>query len=129
MLSFSQISGCVAAISTLVTASCVAYAHPPSAARVEEPIRCELQITRSGYGVALTAVVHTDVQADGHYDFHVSGNGTDIRQGGFFTVVPGHPETLGSMTLSTGNSVYDAELNITVDSRTTSCSKRIGGGI
>ncbi|MER0237239.1 curli-like amyloid fiber formation chaperone CsgH [Fulvimarina sp. MAC8] len=129
MPTISRYSGRIAAVLALVATSGVALAHPLFSAAGEEPYRCELNVSRTGYGVELTALVHADRRAEGYYDFQVSGSGNDIRQGGPFTVMPGQPETLGSVTLSTGNAGYDADLKITVNNRTTSCSTRIGGGI
>ncbi len=99
------------------------------AARSPEPARCEIDLSRKGGSVTLTARAHADKRIAGQYSLLISGSGTRIRQGGPFEAAPGRPATLGTVTLGTSGSAYRAELDLDLASETVSCSKRIGGGI
>ncbi|MEN3792324.1 curli-like amyloid fiber formation chaperone CsgH [Fulvimarina sp. MAC3] len=129
MPSISRFHGRIAALVALMATSGVALAHPLFKTAGGEPYRCELTVSRTGHGVALTALVHGEERANGQYDFQVSGSGTDIRQSGPFTVKPGKPETVGTVTLSASGARYEADLEVTVGGHTASCTKRIVGGI
>lgn len=127
----SSISGTpqkAAALLLLVTASAGALGGMAQAARVPEPARCEIRLSRAGGGVTLTALAHAEHRVAGQYALRISGSGTDIRQGGPFEAAPGRPATLGTISLGGGGG-YRADLDLDVGGRTVSCAQRIGGGI
>lgn len=119
----------LAAALVLLGATTAAFAGPAVTRSGEAPIRCELDVSRRGGSVELTALAHAAKSARGEYAFHVSGRGTDIRQGGPFAIGSGGTEQLGMVTLSAGGSGYDADLTVVVDGKTISCSGRVGGRI
>lgn len=91
----------------------------------EGAIRCELDVSRRGGSVELTALAHAAKAARGEYAFQVSGRGTDIRQGGPFAIAAGGTERLGTVTLGAGS--YDADLQVVAGGTTITCSDRVGG--
>ena len=119
----------LAAALVLLGATTAAFAGPAVTRSGEAPIRCELDVSRRGGSVELTALAHAAKSARGKYAFHVSGRGTAIRQGGTFAIASGGPEQLGMVTLSAGGSGYDADLTVVVDGKTISCSAQVGGRI
>ncbi|UIJ73432.1 curli-like amyloid fiber formation chaperone CsgH [Aurantimonas sp. HBX-1] len=118
----------LAAALVLLGATGAAFAGPAGTISSEGPVRCELDVSRRGGSVELTALAHAEKATRGEYAFHVSGRGTDIRQGGSFTIASGGTEQLGTVTLSGGGSGYDADLTLVVSGKTISCSGRVGGG-
>lgn len=119
----------LAAALVLLGATSAAFAGPAVTRSGEAPVRCELDVSRRGRTVELTALVHAEKATRGEYAFHVSGQGTDIRQGGPFAIALGGTEQLGRVTLGAGGSGYDADLAVVVDGKTISCSDQVGGGI
>jgi hypothetical protein len=113
----------------LLGATGAAFAGPAVTQSGEEPVRCELDVTRRGGSVELTALAHAEKTTRGEYAFRVSGRGTEIRQGGPFAIASGGTEQLGTVTLGAGGSGYGADLSVVVDGKTISCSGRVGGGI
>lgn len=93
------------------------------------PVRCEIEETAAGGMTTLEAVIHADRAVAGSYAFSVEGGGgsnsATINQGGDFEVEPDEPAVVG--TVSLGNGVYDATLEVTVDGETLTCSERSGG--
>ena len=119
----------LAAALVLLGATTAAFAGPAVTRSGEAPVRCELDVSRRGGSVELTALAHAAKSARGEYAFHVSGRGTDIRQGGPFAIGSGGTEQLGMVTLSAGGSGYDADLTVVVDGKTIPCSAQVGGRI
>ena len=119
----------LAAALVLLGATGAAFAGPAGTLSGEGPARCELDVSRRDGSVELTALAHAEKATRGEYAFRVSGRGTDIRQGGSFTIASGGTEQLGTVTLGAGGSGYDADLTLVVSGKTISCSGRVGGGI
>lgn len=119
----------LAAALVLLGATGAAFAGPAVTRPSEGPVRCELDVSRRGGSVELTALAHAEKATRGEYAFRVSGRGTDIRQGGPFAIASGGTEQLGTVTLGAGGSGYDADLTVVVSGKTISCSGRVGGGI
>jgi hypothetical protein len=119
----------LAAALVLLGATGAAFAGPAVTKSSEGPIRCELDVSRRGGSIELTALANAEKATRGEYAFRVSGRGTDIRQGGPFAVASGGTVQLGTVTLGTGGSGYDADLTLVVAGKTISCSDRVGGGI
>lgn len=121
----------LAAAFVLLGATGAALAAPatgrPEAAK--GPIQCELEVSRRAGSVELTALAHADKATRGQYRFRVSGQGTDIRQGGPFAVPAGRTEQLGTVTLGANAANANAELEIVVGSTTIRCAERLGARI
>jgi hypothetical protein len=103
----------------------VAAASPPAL------LRCEIETHLTNGMIALEGVVHANTTVAGSYQFRVvstgaSGN-SDIEQGGAFAARPEGKATLGRVMLGSGN--FDADLEVTVDGATVSCSHHVGGPI
>jgi hypothetical protein len=96
------------------------------------PLRCEIETVMQGPMVSLTGLVHADASLGGSYSFKVrsagGGGGTNISQGGGFSAGPAAPAMLGQVSLS-GNSIYDATLEVSANGHTVECEKRVGGSL
>lgn len=88
------------------------------------PLRCELQVSGQGSAVSLEAVVLSSTRADGTYQLHVSGPGSDIAQSGEFSVAAGGKSSLSSVTLA-GDGAYTARLSVTSSAGSSRCTKRL----
>jgi hypothetical protein len=119
----------LAAPLVLLGATGAAFAGPAVTRSSEGPVRWELDVSRRGGSVELTALAHAEMAMRGDYALRVSGRGTDIQQGGPFAVASGGTAQLGRITLGAGGSGYDADLTLLVSGKTISCSDRVGGGI
>ncbi|MBB5575402.1 MULTISPECIES: curli-like amyloid fiber formation chaperone CsgH [Rhizobium] len=92
-------------------------------------LRCEIRITPEAGMVTLEALARTDKRVSGTYAFHVESvggtGGSNIDQSGAFDASPGRAATLGSVSLSSKAGAYDATLDVTADSNTIRCTRRI----
>ncbi|BAV47523.1 hypothetical protein MesoLj113a_18010 [Mesorhizobium sp. 113-1-2] len=108
-----------------------ALATMASADQSIAPVRCEIRATPEGGMVSLEALAHADRDVSGTYSFHVESagrtGGTNIEQGGPFSVAPDKPATLGTVMLDAKGAVFDARLKVTVDGKSIGCAKRVGG--
>jgi curli production assembly/transport CsgH protein len=98
-----------------------------------EPVRCEIQAIPDNGGIILEGVVHAEMQIKGSYRFQVvttsrAGN-SNVSQGGYFSVGPDDPITLGKVMVGNRNAAYDVNLEVTTDGETIECVRRIDGVI
>ena len=65
----------------------------------------------------------------GSYSITVSGGGaggsSNIRQGGEFTALPGHPTALGQISLSAADASYDVKLKVAAAGTSATCTKQV----
>ncbi|ESY73935.1 hypothetical protein X743_10205 [Mesorhizobium sp. LNHC252B00] len=98
-------AGALAAMATAV----------PRAGALQDPA------TQEGGMVSLEALAHADKSVRGTYSFHVESaartGDTNIEQDGAFSTAPGKPATLSAVTLDAKGGVYDARLELTVNSK------------
>lgn len=96
-----------------------------------EPFACEIRKSSSGGMTTLEGVVMADDALSGEYRFHVTSSGraggTNIQQGGGFTVRSGEEVTLGRVMLGGSAAGYDASLTVTADGTTVECTDDRGG--
>jgi hypothetical protein len=98
-----------------------------------DPVRCEIHANAAGGMIALEGVLHTDKALDGSYMFKVTSSGgagrSNIQQGGYFSVGPDAPTTLGTVMLGNSGGTYDASLEIMANGTTVACADKVGGAI
>ena len=115
------------AVLALGVGACSAVAAPSSSA----PLRCEIETHLTNGMTVLEGVVYASSPATGSYEFRVAGRGSsgnsDIAQGGAFDVGAKGRATLGQVMLGSG--AFEANLHVTFDGVTASCSRRLGGPI
>ncbi len=85
------------------------------------PFACDIAVEEDGRMVNFQGRVQASEAISGSYNLHLSGRGTNIRQGGPFSARAGEIVTLGQSRLSGAPESFDAELSITVDGTEFSC--------
>lgn len=89
-------------------------------------MQCEITASTSGNTTVIQGLAHAAEAANGSYNFTVSGEGTNIRQGGAFSAAPNETLTLNTVNLGGNAKGYDVQLNITANGKTTQCAEWIG---
>ena len=134
MFSLVKTNAAVAVLTASLAAGDAASAGQASTSSTQpNPVRCEIQVTKSGDMIALAGIVHAAVAVSGSYSFGVTGGGgggsTNITQGGPFVAHPGEAVALGSVTVSAAGATYDLVLDVTANGAKVQCRERIGGSI
>ncbi len=89
------------------------------------PIACDIAVDEAGRMVTFQGRVQATETVSGSFNLHLTGRGTNIRQGGPFTARAGEIVTLGNSRLSGDADAYDADLSITVNGATYDCASNI----
>ncbi|MBN9234641.1 MULTISPECIES: curli-like amyloid fiber formation chaperone CsgH [Phyllobacteriaceae] len=93
------------------------------------PLRCEIRGRVQGNTIFIEPVVRSDEGVSGSYSITVSGGGaggsSNIRQGGEFTALPGHPTALGQISLSAADASYDVKLKVAAAGTSATCTKQV----
>lgn len=102
-------------------------------ATYDGPFHCEIQTSSRNGMITLEGVIQSDIDVNGSYRFRVKNagrsDGSNIQQGGQFSVRADGTTTLGRVMLGSRGAIYDASLEVTADGETISCDKRVGGNI
>jgi len=85
------------------------------------PFACQIAVEDTGRATSFRGLVQASESLSGSYSLHLTGRGTNIRQGGGFSARAGETVTLGQSMLSGDAADYTAELTLTVNGATYSC--------
>ncbi|MEO4000191.1 curli-like amyloid fiber formation chaperone CsgH [Mesorhizobium sp. CAU 1732] len=88
--------------------------------------RCEIIASTSGGTASIRGVVHADRALSGEYSFTVSGQGTNIRQGGAFEAQAGETATLGSVQVGGSARSLDIRLELNANGQQSVCEQTLG---
>ena len=111
------------AVALGLSGSAVALPHPPS-------VQCEIEVVTTPHGTVLRPVARSAAALSGEYRLSVesagSGGSSQVSQGGAFSLTPGRPETLGSVSLaqSSGMQVL-ARMELSWAGGRTHCERRV----
>ena len=112
---------------SMVASLAAAFAAAGASQASNGPALCEIVARSSGGIVAVSALAHAGGNGmTGSYRLTVSGDGTDIRQGGAFAARAGETVRLGSAELDEAGGGYDVKLDVTAGDVTASCAKYVG---
>src|SRR5680860_797442 len=76
---------------------------------------CDIRVVYQGGSVVLEGLVFDPTPVSGDYEMRISQRGanrSDIRQSGDFEAAPGVPGSVSLVSLSLGDSGYDATLHV-----------------
>jgi hypothetical protein len=110
--------------------SAVAGGDLPSPTLGEGP-SCDLRVAHDGGGLVLEGLVFASAPVSGSYELTISQGGTaggsNIRQGGDFTVAPGTDGSLGVVSLPASGG-YAATLIVHWHDGAPDCTRHVGNG-
>ncbi|MEO1701728.1 MAG: curli-like amyloid fiber formation chaperone CsgH [Pseudomonadota bacterium] len=87
------------------------------------PLTCSIAQTKTNGMIRLDAKVSATADLSGKYRFSVSGNGTNINQGGPFVASSDGDTTVGVIQLSSG--AYSVKLDVDADGKSVMCKDTI----
>lgn len=111
----------------MVASLATAFAAAGAVQASSDSLRCEIATASSNGMTSIEGLAHAAGATAGTYGMTISGNGTDIRQGGEFDARAGQTVTLGSAMLGGSGRSYDVRLEISAGGKTAHCAERVGG--